>query len=66
MTWLLVELARSWRSANPSQERNIEMTITTVTTITAQVTDTNPRPKGAMPVQVEFDGEGPVRAQHAG
>lgn len=42
------------------------MTITTVTTITAQVTDTNQRPKGAMPVQVEFDAEGPVRAQHAG
>ena len=42
------------------------MTITTVTTITAQVTDTNHRPKGAMPVQVEFDAEGPVRAQHAG
>jgi hypothetical protein len=42
------------------------MTITNVTTITAQVTDTNHRPKGAMPVQVEFDAEGPVRAQHAG
>ena len=46
-----------------------EMTITNVTNvtkITAQVTDTNHRPKGAMPVQVEFDTEGPVRAQHAG
>jgi len=42
------------------------MTITTVTTITAQVIDTNHRPKGAMPVQVEFDAEGPVRALHAG
>ncbi len=42
------------------------MTITTVTTITAQVTDTNHRPKGVMLVLVEFDAEGPVRAQHAG
>ena len=42
------------------------MTITNVTTITAQVTDTNHRPKGAMPVRLEFDAEGPVRAQHAG
>jgi hypothetical protein len=42
------------------------MTLTTVTTVTAQVTDTNQRHKGAIPVQVEFDAEGPVRAQHAG
>ena len=38
----------------------------TITTVTAQVTDTNHRSRGAMPVQVEFDAEGPVRAQHAG
>jgi len=42
------------------------MTITNVTTVTAQVTDTNHRPKGTMPVRLEFDAEGPVRAQHAG
>ena len=42
------------------------MTITNVTTVTAQVIDTNHRPTGARPVQVEFDAEGPVRAQHAG
>ncbi len=42
------------------------MTITNVTTVTAQVIDTNHRSKGAMPVQLEFDAEGPVRAQHAG
>lgn len=42
------------------------MTITNVTTVTAQVTDTHHRPKGAMPVQLEFDAEGPVRAKHAG
>ena len=42
------------------------MTITNVTTITAQVIDSNHRPKEAMPVHLEFDAEGPVRAQHAG
>lgn len=42
------------------------MTITNVTTITAQVTDTNHRPKGVMPVQVAFDAEGPVRVEHEG
>ncbi len=42
------------------------MTITNVTTITAQVTDTNHRPKGTMSVELEFDAEGPVCAQHAG
>lgn len=35
-------------------------------TITAHVIDTNDRSKGAMPVTVEFDTEGPVRVQHAG
>ncbi len=34
--------------------------------LTALVTDTNNRPKGAMPVQIEFDAAGPVRVQHAG
>jgi hypothetical protein len=34
--------------------------------LTTLVTDTNNRPRGAMPVQVEFDAAGPVRVQHAG
>jgi hypothetical protein len=37
-----------------------------ITAITALVTDTNKRLRGAMPVQVEFDAYGPVRVQHAG
>ena len=37
-----------------------------MTTVTALVTDTNKRFRGAMPVQVEFDAHGPVCIQHAG
>jgi len=37
-----------------------------MTTVTALVTDTNKRFRGAMPVQVEFDAHGPVRIKHAG
>lgn len=34
--------------------------------LTVVVTDTNNRPRGVMPVPMEFDAEGPTRLQHNG
>ena len=45
---------------------SIKDTGMTIKTVTAHVIDTNYRPKGDMPVTVEFDAEGPMRVQHAG
>ena len=42
------------------------MTTQTTQTIHANVTDTNHRPRGAMPIDVEFDRDAPLSVLHDG